>query len=76
MGAQSDFIKQLCTIKSVPELIKYKFESVVDIQRRGLTLNGDLAVEQKPVFAPQEQKPKEKDKFLDIGLESMDWKNK
>jgi hypothetical protein len=90
MGAQSDFMKQLCTIKSVPELIKYKFESVVDIQRRGLTLNGALAVEQKPVFASQEQeqeqkqkprerekekeKEKEKDKFLDIGLASMDWK--
>jgi hypothetical protein len=78
MGVQKDFIKQLGVMKPVPELIKYKFESVVDIQRRGLTMS--RPVEEKPAVSVVREevkvtiKDKEKDKFLDIGLHSMDWK--
>ncbi len=80
MGVQTDFIKQLgASVKAVPELIKYKFESVVDIQRRGLTIGLDTktnAKPEEPVKAPEiavsQREPKEK--FLDIGLEGIDWK--
>ncbi len=76
MGVQADFIKQLGGIKTVPELCKYKFESVVDIQRRGLTMNRPSApvVEEPSQVSKVKENPKEKEKFLDIGLPSMDWK--
>jgi hypothetical protein len=78
MGVQTDFIKQLGSIKVVPELIKYKFESVVDIQRRGLTMNRPAIAEEitqvPKIQEKRKETPKEKENFLDIGLPSMDWK--
>lgn len=75
---QTDFIKQLGSIKVVPELIKYKFESVVDIQRRGLTMNRPAIAEEitqvPKIQEKRKETPKEKENFLDIGLPSMDWK--
>lgn len=78
MCALSDFIKQLNLTKVVPDLKTYKFESVVDIQRHGLTITTKAAaatdgipdVKPKPVVSGGN--PKEK--FLDIGLPQMDWK--
>ena len=82
MGVQINFIKQLGLTKVVPDLKTYKFESVVDIQRHGLTPTVATTVTSTSAVTDVKEKvtaslivahpPKER--FLDIGLPSMDWK--
>lgn len=79
MGAFNDINQFLSSLKAVPTLQNYKFESVTDIQRRGLSagepkhiLKRPVEVKERPV---EEKRPVEvKERFLDIGLNGMEWK--
>ncbi len=82
MCAYDEIIKVLGGLKAVPDLPKYKFESVVDIQRRGLSNDKPVAAAAKPqpTLVVEEPKPQpkrhveERPRFLDIGLGDMEWK--
>ena len=77
MGAYSDI---MLALKAIPNLTKYKFESVVDIQRRGLTrvqtttVVAPLVKESRQVVVAAAVPEKPKERFLDVGLDGIEWK--